>query len=120
MNNEPKYVSENDTTEANILAAECGELVYWRTAADGVKWFRSRPIHTEASLPEIHGVESGDDIDADDDGVELVDDEVDDPPPTLDDFERSQLREWADEMRRAAMENYNEPESKELNDGRSD
>lgn len=100
MNNEPRYVSENDTTEANILAAECGQLVYWRTAPDGVKWFRRQAINTESPAPLIQGVESDDDTEVDDDGVELVDDDAGfDPQPGLDDFERAQLQQWADELR---------------------
>lgn len=94
MTNENEYVSGNDDSDDNVAALRRGDLIAWRTSADGTVWYRRR-IQTEAVAPEIMAVEGDDDAGYD-------------PPATLDDFERSQLREWADDLRRRASEGFDD------------
>lgn len=35
-----QYISADDVTEADVEAAERGELVRWRRGPDGTQWFR--------------------------------------------------------------------------------
>jgi len=87
MCDQQEFISDNDTTEADIQAADRGELVPWRISADGVQWYRR--IQSDGERPTIMAVppaaadataDFGDD-DPDDDtdiATEGGDDDLDD------------------------------------------
>ncbi len=81
-----EYFSDNDNTPEAIAAYDAGQLIPWRIAADGVQWYR-RIQATPTGHPEIRAVPADD--------VQAAD-----GPMELDDFDRAQLQQWADELRR--------------------
>ena len=85
MCDERQYVCGSDATDADIEAYDRGELVPWRIAADGTMWYRRAAAGAE--YPEIRAVPADD--------VQAAD-----GPMELDDFERAQLQQWADDLRR--------------------
>lgn len=88
---EREFINGADATETDVADYEAGRLVEWRRGLDGIMWYRRVPGAAETPNM-IYGV-AGDIDGADDDDLD---------EPALDDFERMQLQEWADRLRRGS------------------
>ncbi|NLX55585.1 MAG: hypothetical protein GXY58_10760 [Planctomycetaceae bacterium] len=86
-----EYVCGSDLTPADVADFDDGRLIPWRRDASG-QWYR-RVIQAPAGFPTIQAVPPQA-------AASASDSDVFDEPAGLDDFERSQLRQWADELRR--------------------
>jgi len=100
-----EFFSELDYSPAPIQAAmDEGVVEKWRVDASGTQWFKF------TGRPMIHAVPPAADAASDcDDGL--------DEPAGLDDFERSQLQQWADGLRHAGDDSEGDDDDSEGNTG---
>ncbi|NLX55581.1 MAG: hypothetical protein GXY58_10740 [Planctomycetaceae bacterium] len=80
-----EFISGSDADDDDLRAYDEGLLTEWRRAPDGTQWYRRAAAG--AAFPEIRAVPADD--------VQAAD-----GPMELDDFERAQLQQWADDLRR--------------------